>query len=151
MSGRASVDVEAPDAWRAADSADPANGRPDILPDLELVGPQVGTGRPRMRVYVHRTATSIDEESLTLLSRVRTRFPDALIVACDIWPHPVWGEGRLVQSARLVGDIALAHDCYLFVGRDCVVCIEVDCPLSDLLSLEDQIADIVAHTRPKVA
>ncbi len=96
-----------------------------------------------------REAGDLEELVAATWRDVQRRYRSALLTSSDVWPHPVWGEGRLIQTARVERGATMAHDCYLFrSGRD-VIRVEVDCPLADLLAIEDDIADIVAHLRAK--
>lgn len=147
VEGRACVVVDAPTAWTADESRAPATA------DLVLVGPCRGRG-PRPRVSI-KVVDQVQPETVLDDSRVwesvQRSHPQAVFASTDVWPHPVWGEGRLVQTARVEDDATLAHDCYVFSDAGRAVRIEVDCALADLLPLEEQLADIVAHVRPKVA
>lgn len=71
--------------------------------------------------------------------------PEAILTNCELWPHPIWGIGRYIQSAYIQGRTTMAHDIYLFVEGDRRVRVEVDCALADLLTLEETIATLVAR------
>ena len=73
---------------------------------------------------------------------------DVIVANCDVWPHPVWGLGRLVQTAFTQDAETLAHDVYVFVADDCLVRVDVECPLVDLLGHEDSVAELVSRLRP---
>lgn len=104
---------------------------------------------PRVRVQVAATAAEpIERAALRALTEVRGGAPDSVVVACDVWPHPVWGIGRLIQSARVHDGQMAAHDLYLFIEGEQRITFQVDCLLSDLLAIEEDVATIVASTRP---
>lgn len=147
VEGRACVVVDAPSAWTADRDPTPGSG-----PDLVLVGPRRGPGpRPRVSIKVVDGPALLGDAPSQVWESVRRTHPHAIFTSSDLWSHPVWGEGRLVQTARVEPDGTRAHDCYVFLDADRAVQIELDCALADLLPLEEQVADIVAHVRPKVA
>lgn len=149
VEGRACVVVDAPSTWSAADDLhSPRSARADLV----LVGPPRDRGpRPRVVISVVEGAGPVADAPIRVWDELRRRHPQAVFTSSEVWPHPVWGEGRLVQTARVQDDATFAHDCYVFDDAGRAVQIEVECALVDLLPLEDQLADIVAHVRPKVA
>lgn len=150
VEGRACI-VDAPSSWTAEHDASNATAGP-MWPDLVLVGPHRGCGpRPRVSISVVESTDALYDAPGRVWESVQRAHPQAILTSSDVWPHPVWGEGRLVQTARVEQGATLAHDCYVFVDAERSVRMEVDCALVDLLPLEDQLADIVVHTRPKVA
>lgn len=149
VEGRACVVVDAPSSWTSDDEAHQFGGTPA---DLVLVGPRRGRGpAPRVSVKVFDGGEAVSDAPFRVWETVQRDHPHAVFASSDVWPHPFWGEGRLVQTARVERDATLAHDCYVFADAGRAVQIEVDCALADLLPLEEQLADIVAHVRPKVA
>ncbi|WP_168582330.1 hypothetical protein [Gephyromycinifex aptenodytis] len=143
MSERTTAELElvtttVPQGWRQT-------GRPG-----ELTYSGIGGSRPPRVSVQAQTATAqpIEEVSLQIMSEVQAEGPQALVLTCDVWPHPVWGVGRLIQSARVQDGQTLAHDLYLFVAGEKRITFHVDCLLADLLSIEEDVAAIVASTRP---
>lgn len=149
VEGCACVMVDAPSTWSVEDAA-PA---PSVeTADLVLVGPRRGHGpRPKVSVRVLDDAGAVAGAPLRVWEALRRHHPHAVFTSSEMWPHPVWGDGHHVQTARVERHATLAHDCYVFDDAGRAVQIEVECALADLLPLEDQVADIVAHVRPKVA
>lgn len=145
--GRALVEVDVPDGWLMSTEPFPTEGEPDLV----LRGPATTTSiSPRLAVTIEDSSADLGSLSAQVWTRFSRQHPAAVLTSSDVWPHPVWGDGRLVQSARVEGDVTLARDWYLFRDTGQVIRIEIDCPLADLLELEDDVADIVAHVRPKV-
>lgn len=134
-----------PAGWQASPERD-ANA------DLVVVGRPVGLGPiPRVTVRTESIAPEpVERVSVRVMNEVQAAAPDAVVIACDVWPHPVWGVGRYIQSARVEDGQTLAHDRYVFVGGDRCITVSVDCLLSDLLSIEEDVAVIVASVRPNV-
>ncbi len=149
LTGKRCVEVDAPGGWVAVD-ASAGCAAPTLAPDLVLECPQPGrAAAPRVSVTVAPRGDSLDADSRRVAAQLQAD-PSAYMASCDIWPHPVWGDGLLLQSARLGEGGTLAHDCFLFHdGRD-LVQVDVQCALDDLLTLEEDVADIVARTRPLV-
>ena len=140
--------VDAPGRW-AADVAPVPDASAAVL---VLIGPHRGRGpRPTVSIRVVDGIGTVGEAPYRVWESVRRHHPHAVFTSSDVWPHPVWGEGRLVQTARVEKDATVAHDCYVFDDAGRAVQIEVECALADLLPLEEELADIVAHVRPKVA
>ena len=54
----------------------------------------------------------------------------------------------MLQTARLDGGTAMAHDRYVFVDGHRVISITLDCALAELLTVEDEVAAIVASVQP---
>lgn len=116
--------------------------------DLAFEGPiSIDGTDTTVRVVVEPGGESIETASLRLMKELQLAHPDALLVNCELWPHPQWGDGRYIQSAHLDGMLTLAHDVYLFVDRGRTIRIEVDCALSQLLLIEETVATIVARLR----
>ncbi|GAB77833.1 hypothetical protein SAMN05421595_0342 [Austwickia chelonae] len=144
--GSAEVDAETPATWRCAEPHPDEAGQVDLL----LIGPGSRWGRsPRLRVIFEEGTDRIDQVANRIWEELRERCPHSLLASQDIWPHPYWGEGRLVQTARIEAGIAVAHDCYIFVEGHRTIRIEIECALADLLTVEEEVADIVSHVRPK--
>lgn len=91
------------------------------------------------------SADGIEEASMHLMTQLQASRPEAILANCELWPHPVWGDGRYIQSAYIDGRTTMAHDTYLFVDHGRQVRVEVDCALADLLALEETIAALVAR------
>ncbi len=144
--GLAEVDAEVPATWQCAEPhPDGAEGV-----DLLLIRPGSRWGRvPRLQVIFEEEPGHIDQAAHRIWEGLRERCPHSLLASQDIWPHPYWGEGRLVQTARVEAGIAVAHDCYIFVDGVRTIRVEIECALADLLSVEEEVADIVSHVRPK--
>ena len=121
--------------------------------DLRLQGPTGAEGvRGTLAVRVDGGVdggvdAGIEEASMQLMRELQTARPEAILANCELWPHPVWGDGRYIQSAHLDGVLTLAHDVYLFVDGGRTIRIEVDCALSQLLLIEETVATIVARLR----
>lgn len=116
--------------------------------DLVLLGPVGESGRrPSLTVFVTADSAPVADVAARQWEAMKARSPESLLTNDDLWPHPIWGEGRLLQTARVEGESALARDMYLFSAQGRSVRVEVECPLSDLLSIEEQVADIVARIR----
>ncbi len=90
----------------------------------------------------------IESASIRVMNEMRLHRPGTLLTTCDMWPHPVWGTGRYLQSTYATRDQAYARDCYLFLAGDLQVTITVECLLTDLLNLEDLVAEMVAAVKP---
>ncbi len=144
VTGHAFVEIDVPPRWGEV----AGNQTRSDSPDLILEGPSASRGRPRVSVRVRPAGTSLDAEGLRVADELTQADPSALVTSCDVWPHPVWGEGILLQSARMDDRTTWAHDCYVFQDGADVILFDVECALERLLALEDQVADIVAHTRP---
>lgn len=130
---------EPPAGWHTTQVTDHA---------LVLQGPSRGDGpRPRVRATATADDTTVEDAAAAVVERLRARRPEAVVVSSDIWPHPSFGEGRFVQSADLAGQVAGAHDVYVFVAGGARVEVEVDCALEDLLTIEEQVAAVVARLR----
>ena len=118
--------------------------------DLRLQGPTGAEGvRGTLAVRVDGGVdggvdAGIEEASMQLMRELQTARPEAILANCELWPHPVWGDGRYIQSAYIDGRTTMAHDTYLFVDHGRRVRVEVDCALADLLGLEETIAALVA-------
>lgn len=111
-------------------------------------GPAAGDGiAARLRVIVEPGTEGIETASLGLMREIQLTRPGALVVNCELWPHPQWGDGRYIQSAYLEGDVTLAHDIYLFLHAGRAIRVEVECALMQLLSIEEAVATIVARLR----
>jgi hypothetical protein len=109
--------------------------------DLRLQGPTGAEGvRGTLAVRVDGGVDAGIEEA-----SMQTARPEAILANCELWPHPVWGDGRYIQSAYIDGRTTMAHDTYLFVDHGRRVRVEVDCALADLLGLEETIAALVAR------
>lgn len=107
---------------------------------------------PRVLVQVTATAVEpIERACLRAVKQVQGSAPDSIVLTCDVWPHPVWGVGRLIQSARVHDGKSVAHDLYVFVDGKQHITFQVDCLLSDVLTIEEDVAMIVASTRPATA
>ena len=119
--------------------------------DLRLQGPTGAEGvRGTLAVRVDGGVdggvdAGIEEASMQLMRELQTARPEAILANCELWPHPVWGDGRYIQSAYIDGQATMAHDVYLFVDGDRCIRVVVDCALADLLALEETIAGLVAH------
>lgn len=136
------VAVRVPDGWTPI-----AESRSGLA--LDLTGPAPTDLAARLQVMV----TAIEPDpiqvvSLGMLEEISRCLPDRVLASCDLWPHPEWGMGRLIQTGHVdsTGRV-MGHDTYLFVDGDLRVTIDVDYALEDLLSLEDDIAAIVASAR----
>ena len=114
--------------------------------DLRIDGPMGREGvTGTLRVWVDAGADEgIEEASMHLMTDLQSARPEAILANCELWPHPVWGDGRYIQSAYIDGRTTMAHDTYLFVDHGRRVRVEVDCALADLLGLEETIAALVA-------
>ncbi|MBW3083841.1 hypothetical protein KEM60_00019 [Austwickia sp. TVS 96-490-7B] len=145
--GRARVEAAVPRGWLQDHATDPG-----MSADLVLWGPRGRRGRrPRLTVEIQDSDVDLTSTAGGVARSHDQRHPGSVIVSTDVWPHPVWGDGLLLQTARVDGDHALAHDYYVFLDGPHTVCIDLECPLADLLGIEDEVADIVSHIRPKVA
>lgn len=115
--------------------------------DLRIDGPMGREGvTSTLRVWVDAGADEgIEEASMHLMTDLQSARPEAILANCELWPHPVWGDGRYIQSAYIAGRTTMAHDIYLFVVDGRQVRVEVDCALADLLALEETIAMLVAR------
>lgn len=102
---------------------------------------------PTLRVLVEHDTAGLEAAREATVASLRAARPEALVAAADLWPHPSFGDGVLVQSAHLDGVEALAHDIYLFEHRGLQIRVEVDCRLVDLLRFEDEIATVVGLIR----
>ncbi len=134
------IDGALPYGWQVDDGAGA---------DLRLVAqPRASGDRPTATVRVRaKAAEPIEDAAGHLLEQVAQVRPERVIANCDVWPHPVWGIGRLVQTAYLRGEKTMAHDVYLFVDGPLEIRVEVDCELVSLLAIEEQVATIVARIR----
>lgn len=113
-----------------------------------IFGAAGGDYPPRVLAQVAATdAEPIERACLGALQKVQGGAPDSIVLTCDVWPHPIWGVGRLIQSARVQGGHKAAHDLYLFIDGEQRITFEVDCLLSELLTIEEDVATIVASTR----
>ncbi|MDO5697382.1 MAG: hypothetical protein Q4G51_05345 [Dermatophilus congolensis] len=97
---------------------------------LCIVGPVwVGDRRPRIAVS---TESGLGGAS------------DPVEMAChDRWPHPSWGNGVVHQGMRVDGDVALAHDVYLFHDGRTGIRVELECELTSLFAVEEDVATIL--------
>lgn len=134
--------AEAPTGWTATDPDDGFN-------DVVLLGPRDLEGvRPRVEVRREPAyGSSVDADCLEMVAQLRRERPDASVVSYDTWPHPELGEGRVIQTAFLVDQSAVAHDRYLFHTGTQQVVVSLDCLLQDLVRLEEAVAAIVASLR----
>ncbi|MEP7160984.1 MAG: hypothetical protein ABI746_07755 [Dermatophilaceae bacterium] len=144
VTGHTYVEIDVPPLWVEVAGSQARSGSPDLI----LEGPSVSRGRPRVSVRVRPAGSSLDADGQRVADELTQDDPSALVTSCDVWPHPVWGEGIVVQSARMDDRTTWARDCYVFQDGTDVVLFDVECALEHLLALEDQVADIVAHTRP---
>lgn len=141
--GAASVHTSPPDGWTLVDPAD------EDLAGV-IVGPRDSTGvRPRIEIVVEPPrAETMRDATQRVQQELLTEVSGSLLAALDIWPHPVWGEGRIIQTACVVDHEAVARDRYLFrddSGR--LIVVSVECLLEDLLTLEESVASIVEGLR----
>lgn len=118
-----------PPGWRETTTA----GGPDAAITVE--GPAwVGDRRPRLVATIESGAS----ESEAVAARARVE------VACrDRWPHPVWGSGVVHEGVRIEGDVALAHDVYLFHDGRNGIRVELECELTSLFEVEEDVALIL--------
>lgn len=149
LTGRTRVEVDAPVGWVAVEESAGSAAPQESAPDLVLECPRPGSAAaPRVSVTLAPRGETLDADSRRVAAWLETAAPSAYMASCDVWPHPVWGDGLLLQSARIRDGATLAHDCFLFHDGRHLVQVDVQCALDDLLTLEDQVADIVARTRP---
>ncbi len=152
LTGGQRVEVEAPDGWVAIEATGGVAVREAPAPDLVLECPQPGRAdAARVSVTLAPRGATLDEDSRRVAACLEGADPSAYMASCDVWPHPVWGDGLLLQSARIGDGATFAHDCFLFHDESDLVLVDVQCVLDDLLTLEDEVADIVARTRPLAA
>ncbi len=115
--------------------------------DLRIDGPSGTEGvAGSLRVWIDADKfDGIEQASMQLMKDLQVSRPEVILTNCELWPHPVWGDGRYIQSAYIDGQATMAHDVYLFVDGDRCIRVVVDCALADLLALEETIAGLVAH------
>lgn len=134
--------ASAPPGWSVVDEPKTA--------EVVVLGP-TGSHGVQARVEVRsetQPAEPIEAISRATVKQLRSERPDTLVAGCDVWPHPLWGPGRLLQTARLDDGLAMAHDRYVFVDGQRVISITLDCALAELLRVEDEVAAIVASVQP---
>lgn len=149
LTGKQRVQVDAPEGWFAIEGVGDVAACEVPSPDLVLECPQPGRATPpRVSVTMAPRGESLDADSRRVAALLEGADPSAYVASFDIWPHPVWGDGLLLQSAAIRGGATIAHDCFLFHDERELVLVDVQCVLDDLLALEDEVADIVARTRP---
>lgn len=73
------------------------------------------------------------------------------VTSSEPWPHRTWSHGQLEQAVYLDGDVAMAHDVFSFRTATSAVRVDLDCGLTELLALEDDVATIVAQLVEEVA
>ncbi|MDO5710325.1 MAG: hypothetical protein Q4P32_01110 [Micrococcales bacterium] len=135
---RVRLDGDLPKGWSAV---------PEAGTDLRIDGPIGSEGvAGTLRVWVDSGVDGgIKETSMLVMKELQAARPEAILANCELWPHPVWGDGRYIQSAYIDGRKTMAHDTYLFVSKGRRVRVEVDCALADLLALEETVATLVAR------
>lgn len=65
------------------------------------------------------------------------------VVCRDRWTHPAWGAGVVEQSMYVDSDVAMAHDVYGFDDGDARIRVVLDCELSSLFAVEEDVIRIV--------
>ena len=126
---RVQVGGTLPPGWRETATAGGPAGA------LTIEGPVwVGDRRPRLVVTIESGASV----SGAVAAEARVE------VACrDRWPHPVWGSGVVHEGVRIEGDVALAHDVYLFHDGRNGIRVELECELTSLFEVEEDVALIL--------
>ena len=116
-----------PAGWRETGTA----GGPAQV--LALEGPSwVGDRRPRLVVTLEGEGAGGSAAAA-----------DVEIASHDRWPHPEWGAGVVRQGMRVADDVALAHDVYLFHDGRNGIRVELECELSSLFAVEEDVVRII--------
>ena len=128
------VEGALPHGWRET-SAFGGSGE-----SLRLDGPTwVGERRPKLVVRTE----SAEGGAATGAGAGAGVEPRVEGAARDRWPHPRWGTGVVHQGVRVDGDVALAHDVYLFHDGRTAIRVELECELQSLFAVEEDVASIL--------
>ena len=70
------------------------------------------------------------------------------VASRERWPHPCWGSGVVMQGVYDDDGVAMAHDVYHFHDGRGGIRVELNCELSALFAVEEDVARIVDSLGP---